>query len=186
MNRTHSRVLLSALLVAILFGVAGWSFDRLLDTRERAEAAAQETRRCIRLAEAIEQTRRATTLGEGEALQTRQLQQIIQTAADRAQIDPDHAIHSIRPRLGQRVADSPYIEHSAELKLRLVSRKQVVTFMHALVQDNPGLQVRNLRLVAATDSGTRDDRWNADPLTLTYLVYQTPSQESGIRRVTQR
>lgn len=188
-RRPYLRKALPVLLVAVLLGVAGWSLDRLVDRRDRAEAAARETAQCLRLAEAIEHTRRSATLNPltgGDPLQTRQLQQLIQAAADQAGIDPDQAVRSIRPRPGQRLADGPYTEHAAELKLQHVSRQQLVAFMHALMRDNPGLHVRSLRLVVAGQNGQQGDRWNADPLTLTYLIYQPVSQEPGARRVTQR
>ena len=188
-SRFYSWQALSVLLVAVLLGVAGWSLDRLVDRRDRAEAAARETAQCLRVAETIERTRRSATLtplAGGDPLQTRQLQQLIQAAADRAGMDPDQAVRSIRPRPGQRLADSPYTEHAAELKLQHVSRQQLAAFMHALMRDNPGLRVRSLRLVVAGHDGPQGDRWDADPLTLTYLIDQPVSQEPGARRVTQR
>lgn len=168
-------VILAALLIVALVGVAGWSMNRLMTSKHRAGVVSHETAECIRLADAIEQTRRPQTFAGDEPLEQRQLLELIQHAADEAGIDPNQAIRSIRPQPSRQPAEGMYAEHSAELKLYGVTRKQLAAFMHGLMRHHPGLSVRNIRLSFNEQDEARVDRWNVDALTISYLVYQPHS-----------
>lgn len=151
--------------------VAGYSYSRLLHHRDTVVIAAADYAQCLSLAQAIEAAR-ATAAPEGQnPFESRQLLQAIQEAAESAEIDPERAVRSIRPRPGKRVDKTPYLEHAAELKLRQITRKQLVAFVATLVENSAGLRVSMLQLSTA-DVESETDQWNVDPLLLTYLAYE--------------
>jgi hypothetical protein len=78
------------------------------------------------------------------------------------------------PAIGVRISKTPYKKISTKLRFEGLEMRELVIFVHALIDRDQTLSISAVRLTESNDETSV--RWNVD-LTATYLIY-SPSSRS--------
>jgi len=117
-----------------------------------------ELARTIELADQLRQaTRMQSILGE-QAASGEVEQAFLEECASGSGVDPKKSIKSIIPGLPKQLGDTPYYEKNTTLELTSVDLKQLVTFLHKVIEQRPSLKLKSIRLVV---EARLTDRWAA-------------------------
>jgi hypothetical protein len=161
MSRRITRILVLVLLCLAM--VSLWSWGRMTDQRRSAARAAEDLALSRATAGRIEQLRQRPSLGTSREPH-QELSRRIEQAAAAAQLGTG-SLERIGSEQQRRLSDS-VAERSRPVFLRQVTLRQLMTFMHTLTEENPGLQIGSLRL-SAPRGEEGGELWRAE-MTLSY------------------
>lgn len=167
-------LILFALLSAVLWVAAAWSWVYLTDRRESALAADASMRDCRRLADEIRDLRDRPALASDQQEVAAETVRLIESAARSAGIPTDRIV-SVSPGRARRLGDTPYQEQPTQVVLRRVQLEPLVKMAHRLITGQRAMRARALRL-SAPQPGDTSDFWNAE-MELTYLLYDPPDNQ---------
>lgn len=145
-----------------------------------AEAAAmreasEELRQCQTLVAEIAELQELPQFAALEADTPKTIRERIEQATLAARL-PAGALVRIEPRSPVRLGNSQYRVWPTRLELSNVTLQQITTFSHALVDEERGLTVRDLRLWSNISESTAGGRetWSAEA-TLTQVTFSPKS-----------
>jgi len=140
------------------------------------QAASQDMSECRKLLEDIAALRELPQFAALEADSPKSMRQRIDQATQSAQL-PEASLIRIQPQPPIRLANSEYRLWSTRLELSNVTLRQITTFSHALVDEQRGLTVRDLRLWTNSSDSTagRQEPWSAE-ITLTQVTFYPTSR----------
>ena len=176
MSRERRTFTLAMLMLAGLAGAAAWASSRFSESRENAQAAAEDLNACRHLASALETLRRRPNFAGAEEMQLAVLAQQIEAAGRNASL-PSGSITRIWPEPARRVGETVYKEKPTQIAVKNVSMRQLVTFLYNLSAGSNGLSVNSLRLTAPRGQDNQDV-WSVEA-TVNYLIYSPPGTEAG-------
>lgn len=170
MNRR--KAILLSVLAACLVAVSYYSYDNMISCKEAALASANDLIVCGEMAKSIEQYMQRPALASEHELLATQTNSLIEKAAVDAGISKRSLIR-ITPEPARRIEDSSYKDKPSQILLREVTLKQMVPFVHNLL--DAGLNAKGIRLVSQKpeDSGPM---WTME-ITMSYLVYDPHNAE---------
>ena len=192
MSQPRRQALLVGVLLVLLALAALWSFGFYADAAAAAHHAAIETGRSADAARQIHALRRRPTLDGVHELDDAQLGALLADAAQQTGLTPGRVIRDVRRAGRDRVAEV-YWRVRTTVRLDGVTLEELIRFAHALVTENPGLSVESLNLTVASggasggasrsgdESGGGEARWAAEPLELSYLVYDPRPRTGELR-----
>lgn len=176
--QNRREALLVGVMLLLLAGAVLWSWTVLDQARKRLDRVADQTQRIRILAEEIRD------LGTGgtpirQGLRDTELANAIEQALGDAGANPGATIESITPGGSRTLAGAGYVERRLEVHLQGLTLQQIVTALHALLLQYPGLDVAGLHLrVQSAGSG---GLWNAGPILLVYAEYAPEAAVSAPR-----
>ena len=134
-------------------------------------AASHEVRECRKLLADIAALQELPQFAALEADSPQSIRQRIDQATQNARI-PEASLVRIEPQPPFRLGDSEYRLWSTRLELSNVNLQQITTFSHALVDEERGLTVRDLRLWSNSSDSTAgsQESWSAE-ITLTQVTF---------------
>ncbi len=155
--------IVSAALVLAVASAAAWCGSTLSDAKQAAADAAADTADCRRLADQVAAARRAPASG-GPA--TDDLGPRLERALAAADVDAE-ALARVAPQPPRPIAGTGLARRSTQVELRLVTVRQALSFVSALVADGPaGVTLDSFRLTTpAADAGAPpggDDDWDVE------------------------
>lgn len=159
------------IIAVVLTGLVGSSLLWLQRAAAEVQAEDDHLRRARLLQQQIEQLRPRQHVAEAHLLETIEIHQRIEAAAEAAGLQST-ALDRIHPEGPRRVGDSNYLEAPVRLRITRVEMRQIITLLHRLADDGSGLLVRQVRLSAPRGEEPANV-WNVE-ITLAYLLYQPP------------
>ena len=134
-------------------------------------AASQDVRECRKLLAEIAALQELPQFAALEADSPKSIRQRIDQATQTARM-PEASLVRIEPQPPLRLGDSEYRLWPTRLELSNVTLRQITTFSHALVDEERGLTVRDLRLWSNSGDSTAGSQepWSAE-ITLTQVTF---------------
>ena len=138
--------------------------------------AAAEVRECRTLVAQIAELQELPQFAALEADTPQTIRQRIEEATRQARL-PAGALVRIEPRSPVRLGDSEYRVWATRLELSNVTLEQITVFSHALLDEERGLTVRDLRLWSLANESTAGtgETWSAEA-TLTQVTFSPKSR----------
>lgn len=188
MKKVNREPLLWLVAVTLASVAAGWSVLERSGAEAEAGYAAADAEQAAKYALKIQEFRASTDTVDDHELETTLVAQLIEHAADRAQISRQ-ALDRVWPRPSRRIDDGPYQQKSTQVVVREVTLPQAVTFLHHLTDGPRKLRVDGLRLSAPRDAmnGDRDspgstpETWMLEA-TISQLIYNPAPAPRVARR----
>lgn len=162
-ERARRSVLVTAM-IALLAVALAWSFGWYAQAKRRAQTVAAETARCHDLAAQIESARQRPVVEQTDQPVDLMMLQLVVDASHRTGLDPEHQVLNVQTQADRPMQGSAYHAGVTELHVSDVSRRQLASFVHELLAQQPGLHVDRMQL--SFDEG----RVTVNPMVLTYLV----------------
>jgi hypothetical protein len=167
-------VLLTALALAAF---DGWSWLRMSSAQDAAQRAAGETQVCQEMAQRIIDLERRPAVASSRQLGGSEVAQRIESAAHSAGMGTDSLLR-IAPDAPRRLGDSSYLEQPTQILLRRVTLAQLAVFLHDVVADVQGLEVRGVRLSVPHEQESAGV-WTVE-LTLADLLYSPKANSERV------
>jgi hypothetical protein len=164
MNRR--KAVLIGILAVLLTACSYWRHSSMAAERKAAGAAIEDLIICRRIADGINQYRRQPTLASEQEQLAEQTTSLIEKAAMAAKIEKRDLVR-ITPEPAQRIGNTVYREKPSGVFLRNITLRQLVGFVHHLMES--GFRAKMIRLTAPKPEDT-GSLWTVE-LTVTYLVY---------------
>jgi hypothetical protein len=172
----HRRLLLGKsgiafLALGVLAVLAVSGYVRMDASQAAMQAALLDVRECRRLLAEIAALQELPPFAALEADSQNGIRQRIEQATQTARI-PEASLVRIQPQPPIRLNDSEYRLWSTKLELSNVTLQQLVTFSHALADEERGLTVRDLRLWSNSNDSTAGSHepWSAE-INLTQVTF---------------
>jgi len=178
-SRRKRLTIWTVLLILVLIGCVGYSYDRFAAAKARAVETARDTQACRRLRQRIERLRQRPQMAEAKALDRPKLTSRIQQTAREAGIGPGKRGNLVRidpSARGRRLGETVYTEKPVHVTLERVTLDQLMQMLGPLTKRR-GMRCQHINLTPPSAS-KRGRRWNAE-LTLNYLVYAPSSDQPG-------
>ena len=156
----------------VLVAAALWTFVGMRGSRARAVAAASSLETCRQLGQRIQLVQKRPMRASLEAKSSADLSRRVETAGKAAGL-VTAKVERIEPQSPRRIGETSYTEHATLIQLSAVTLAQLVTFLDAVAQGTPKLDVATIRLAAPRYEGSgaaRPETWNVE-VTLTYFVF---------------
>ena len=158
------------ILYAVLIGTALWAYSTWSASQSEIDDAQNAIQECRQLASKITKLRGKPLRAASEAHSATELARVIEKSAQSAQL-PATSLVQIDPQPARRIGTSPYSEQATHLEIRNVTLRQLIAFLRAIVEDQSGCEVAELRLRAPRDEpATTPETWQAE-ITLSHLIY---------------
>jgi hypothetical protein len=164
----------SVLVLALLL-LVGWSYSHLTDQQDATQRAVADTALCNDLAERIRLLQTKPAVAASQDVQDAEMARHIEAAVHAAQMSTD-SVQRISSQSPRRLGESPYVEAPTQLLLRHATLEQLAGFLHHLITQCPGLEVRALRLAEPRETDS-SNQWSIE-ITLTYLIYSPKGQST--------
>ena len=158
------------ILYTALIGTALWAYSTWAGSLTEINDAQNALQECRQLASQIVKLRGKPLRAASEAHSATELARVIEKSTQSAQLPATNLVQ-IDPQAAHRVGNSPYSEQATHLEIRDVTLRQLIAFLRAIVEDQSGCEIAELRLRAPRDEpASTPETWQAE-ITLTSLIF---------------
>jgi hypothetical protein len=151
--------------------LAVWGYIRMNSNAAAMHTASRDLRECRNLVAEIVALRELPPFAALDADSPGTIRQRIDQASQTARL-PEGSLVRIQPQPPYQLGNSEYRLWSTRLELSNVTLQELTTFSHALVDEDRGTTVRDLRIWSSSNDSTAGtpEPWSAE-ITLTQVTF---------------